>query len=120
MDRELIFRIWNGKTMEEFVLDNDFDCICGWLDNSFLLQFTGHISTNKKRIYEGDIVRKSVFPCGESSPIGQVAFALNKFNCEFVIRGDNKNDWYDYDGNQFHWDELEVIGNIYETPELLR
>jgi len=83
-------------------------------------QFTGLTDKNGKEIYEGDVVQKDVFPYGESAPNGKVVFTSNKFQCEVVIIGEDQDDWYDYDGNNFYWDELEVIGNIYENPELLK
>lgn len=55
--REHKYKIWNGKEMEIFTLDNEFDCITGWLDDSILLEFTGLKDKNGKEIYCGDILR---------------------------------------------------------------
>ena len=67
-----------------------------------LMQYTGLKDKNGKEIYEGDVVKTSL-------GIGKVCMRLG---CWFIEM--QKELGY------FHTDEIEVIGNIYENPELLK
>jgi len=106
--------------------------------NSFILmQYTGLHDKNGKEIYEGDIIS---YPdtesdyvdvgigvglkCAEMSCYGfaPVVFALGTFglDCdggESLGRGFHSFEWIT-DTYGFTFKELEVIGNIYENPEL--
>jgi len=108
-------------------------------DVSEPMQFTGLLDKNGKEIYEGDIL---MFPDTESEyvdvEIGDVKVAETEVNSFFPIEYKNgefgmlindselvydKNRWLSL--NTFFTDyisekECEVIGNIYENPELLK
>lgn len=77
-----------------------------------LMQYTGLKDENGKEIYEGDIVKAY-----ESNIICEVIFSEGAM---FMLRwNDNKwgnNEYHHYGVGAF---TLEVIGNIYENPELL-
>ena len=70
-------------------------------DDLEIMQFTGLLDKNGKEIYEGDVTR-----CGQEEKIGVVEwhkeFAMFT-NC--AVADPNK---------------CEVIGNIYENPELIK
>lgn len=71
-------------------------------------QFTGMYDCNGKEIYEGDILRTSISKNG----IGFVRWNIE--NASFVVQMKNSAQWYDL------WRGYEVIGNIYDNPELLK
>ena len=79
-----------------------------------LMQYTGLHDKNGVEIYEGDIVR-SFKPMVVR--FGDAFYEGGYMHPGFYLedgRGDQYEDW------SFRWDlELEVIGNIYEHPELL-
>lgn len=79
-------------------------------DNVILMQFTGLYDKNGKEIYEGDIVT-GLFDHTEI--IGHIIYGSDATffiyrKGLFGIGLNNAKDW------------LEVIGNIYESPELLK
>lgn len=84
-------------------------------------QFTGLLDKNGKEIYEGDIVcfldgeiisTENGMECDEFPSIGVVEWENEKQGWDITNRTDV--DWIDC------WDEVEVIGNIYENPDLLK
>ena len=101
----------NEKTVDEGFNYGDKD----GCDNIILMQYTGLKDKNGVEIYEGDIV--TVFDAGEVFT-GIVAYDLEE--CDFKATNGEE----DY-GNNFSYigsviEEIEVIGNIYENPELLK
>lgn len=88
-------------------------------DRETVGQSTGLRDKNEKEIYEGDIIKKH----DESMPeydgaIGSVIYD----EMEFVIKLESNADWAFYypDGRNFTPSQLEVIGNIYQNPDLLK
>lgn len=71
-----------------------------------LMQFTGLKDKNGKEIYEGDILRDA-----EEEDTGRVYFLDGSFDCESISNPER---------NLFVWKACEVIGNIYENPELVK
>lgn len=106
--REIKFRVWNPnrKKMEKL---NLYNIELEWPK----LQYTGLKDKNRKEIYEGDIVE---YPYGSTKTCKEVKwqddtsgfypFADSPENCGCCGMGKN---------SKF----VEVIGNIYENPELL-
>ena len=79
-----------------------------------LMQSTGLFDINDKEIFEGDIVRISM-RIGKhlTTSIGVVRF--DKIEVCFKIRNELGGHYV----TMFHASYFEVIGNIYENPELL-
>lgn len=79
----------------------------GQVNNPILMQFTGLKDKNGKEIYEGDIFQDE-----------------EDGSCEFVewdneFGGWSTQAWYSVGEFAQAAERLEVIGNIYENPELL-
>lgn len=71
-----------------------------------LMQFTGLKDKNGKEIYEGDI-----FTCKDQNYTESVIFLEGCFVSDF-----NKIEI----SNSIQYENIEIIGNIYENPELLK
>lgn len=129
MGRPIKFRAWNGRKIEgmdelltpveiedlsllDYLLKED-----DRLKNYVLMQFTGLLDKNGKEIYEGDILKDN---SNKRPWVGVVQFESGKFVVEsrpgachafdihLAVRG---HDGFSYD---------EVLGNIYENPDLLK
>lgn len=77
-----------------------------------IMQFTGLLDKNGKEIYEGDVVRA----LGASVNTGVVEFQSLNSN-GYPVNGyiaNCKGDWLNI------WPSGEIIGNIYENPDLLK
>jgi uncharacterized phage protein (TIGR01671 family) len=106
-----MFRLFNPIQSEELSIldyilweDERETSIYHGCNNYILMQYTGLKDKNGKEIYEGDIVKTRK--------------GGHKIIVEF-IRG--KFEPFDDSGEYGHFaEECEVIGNIYENPELLK
>lgn len=78
-----------------------------YLHEVIIMQYTGLKDKNGKEIYEGDILQyRSVYDEDGKTRIGEVEFADGMFTIKGVIK--------------FLGRDCEVLGNIYENPELLQ
>lgn len=128
-NRQIKFRFWGkfGELNEEKdeceieMLYGDRFCFSDhapindlFADKSFVaMQFTNHLDKNGKPIYEGDILSNSY------GKIDEVIFYKNGFFGKSKSNMGKNHYWYnplcaDYIKNK------EVIGNIYENPEILK
>ena len=82
-----------------------------------LMQFTGLKDKNGKEIYEGDIVNFGQKRKDGSMRNYEVKWHLDRFGMQNPRSSDYL--WFDNYSKRPRNDELEVIGNIYENPELL-
>lgn len=81
------------------------------LDNT--MQYTGLKDKNNKEIYEGDIV--------SLDSLDGFVVEYDVENARFILNGEHKDKDYGHCGfHLYAQKEIEVIGNIYENPELLQ
>lgn len=86
-----------------------------------LMLFTGVLDKNEKEIFEGDIV-KSLYGFTQELIIGEVVW-MNE-QAKFVVNSENRDDIFEFDStwmkDEMNQEEIEIIGNIYENPNLLK
>ena len=117
------FRVYNFEDCEMWIADGYEDLSNLFMalnaDDSMyspLMQSTGLLdsSTPKREIFEGDIVRISM-RIGKSTTTSIGAVEFDKFEVCFRIRNELGGHYV----TMFHVRYFEVIGNIYENPELV-
>lgn len=111
--REIKFRAWNGNTINypESGCFASYGSICGESFTCAMSQYTGLKDINQKEIYEGDLV-KFRSQMKKKNLIGEVKYICAGFYVECIKDGA----LHRLDGDCY---SEEVIGNIYENPELI-
>lgn len=108
MNREIKFRAWDGKDMvycpfspynnDTVDINEQFRCL--QVNGLKLMQFTGLHDRNGKEIYEGDILEFASF--GGRYTVEYKVALMGFFPAEAARN------------------QCEIIGNIYENPDLLK
>ena len=134
--REIKFRAWDKKN--KFMDDGPFwvgedGCVYDQASITYntpnqeielnehlvLMQFTGLKDKNDKEIYEGDIVRTPDI----ADNLWEIYWHINGFCLGRKRKDKSVLDWpTDENGYVCYgrsWVDIEVLGNIYENPELL-
>lgn len=109
--REIKFRAWDGKRMTTsgIMFNNTNSCLEVPQGSQMkLMQYTGLKDKNGKEIYEGDIINSSMRFCAYGT----------------VVFSEKLGAWVSFvkEHNDILLSELigvEILGNIYENPELL-
>lgn len=113
-NRSIKFRAWDKENKEWYnsawMRDGIFDptdSSNGFLDSHILLQFTGLKDKNGKEIYEGDLMKIE----GDFITIEWMGTIYGQgFVMHHKERGNRSGEW----------GKGEIIGNIYENPELIK
>lgn len=110
MNRSIKFRVWDKKEKELFLIDDLYwfeeNYVHSFNDDRYVFQqFTGFLDKNNKDVYEGDILgRESEYKCA----------------CKVAVEWWTEDNGFDWTGWNFgEADTAEIIGNIFQTPELL-
>lgn len=108
-DRMMLYPGWNAERGERFITIGHMFQLGDSVD---LMQYTGLTDKNGKPIYEGDVVyvKQNIYAQKHLT----VEWGYDRW--EFKEEFDN-GDYYN--GYAIHWEEVEVLGNIYENPDLL-
>jgi uncharacterized phage protein (TIGR01671 family) len=125
--REIRFRAWNKENNQmelvDFLGENTLHIKNSEWENREdfeLMQYTGLKDKNDKEIYEGDIVK---YTDGELiRRTGQITFDCYGFMMEEILKPNSREmPQIDFLGNIDDFEEFvfEVIGNIYQNPEIL-
>lgn len=88
------------------------------VDPSTVGQYTGLTDKNGKKIFEGDICRFREWSKGEMCWVGKVYWEHQQF---MITGGPNKEceTMFELRMSRFIPEDIEVIGNIHDNPELL-
>lgn len=109
------FRAWDKKIKKMHLWDDDAESICwyisgetsnGW--DAEIMQYTGLKDKNGKEIYEGDVVKYDFKWHKKDDEIGRLG---EIFMEEYM--------WCVDEHSINRISNVEIIGNIYENPELL-
>ena len=119
------FRAWNlEKGIMHYDVEDTYDGISNNAiqhsnfsavleDNEYIvMQCTGFKDRNGKLIYEGDVVGFG----SENEDIGIIEWDNDE--CRFIVDEKFNNSISDF--SNWYGNELEIIGNIYQNPELLK
>lgn len=130
--RAIKFRAWDGGEMSYDVLsghssgnvcdvDEQGEAVWFWHEPpQAVMQFTGLKDKKGREIYEGDIIKDS------RDALLEVYWHENKaFYALRLLSGPEPHGKFNSEGEQFSygfivWHDCEVIGNVYENPELVK
>lgn len=137
--RDIKFRFWVKKAKEMCgweLMKKECDRLSALETGDFIpMQFTGLKDKNGKEIFEGDVVRFTWWWFDgqerESDLTGTIVYSDDLMS--FQMKGVKNKEWetftgYENDQNyltpfselRFSEDDFEVVGNIYENPELIK
>ena len=91
----------------------NIDGSCASLPNEYIkiMQYTGLKDRNEREIYEGDVVRL------DDKYNGLIAWDLGRWQSVMYLHDLDIERYFDL---YITHSNLEIIGNIYENPELLK
>ncbi|GIM61372.1 hypothetical protein CAPN008_14220 [Capnocytophaga canis] len=122
MQREIKFRAWDSKSQRMYYQgEPDLECVQSFFhhynDNDELMQFTGLHDKNGKEIYEGDVIVFDLYSYWghDIKEKGKIVFD----DYAFVFKT-KTGEYFLADLDCCKEEDIEIIGNIHETPKLLK
>ena len=120
MKREIKFRRWHKQLQDmrySESLSDFFYMVEIYKDQYDIMQFTGLQDSNEVDIYEGDIIKTIGY-------IGVVKYEPQAAQYHINWKTNDASRYMPFnvtfsDGEIYQCNYMEVIGNIYETPELI-
>lgn len=129
------FRVWlpdpdveRMLKVKALVFEHDKTrCLCGYAfdfyledEDATIMQSTGLLDKNGREIFEGDIVKRYKSPFFKAEWEYQIETVVKREACLLLGKKFGRNFATMSFGSPFaKSDLLEVVGNIYENPELL-
>lgn len=101
----------------EIVSQNKMEVLMCTLDLNNLMQCTGLKDKNGKLIYEGDIVKYMYY---NPERYTKWIVVFNQNTLEFGLKGCGHDGYLRLTSYSIINNKVEVVGNIYENPELLK
>lgn len=139
-NREIKFRAWQNGQMCEIDGNSKvtlcFNKISGWNiarepqsehkywlmgdsskggEDFILMQYTGLKDQNKNYVYEGDLLQHYI---DKRLLIWEVQYRNGVFGIVNINEG-HRGNFCPCDGSEYYFKDREIIGNVYENPELL-
>lgn len=127
--RQIKFRAFHPKTQKYLVHDwgigdGDDGYICNDENGELVYsgdliweQFTGLLDSTGKEIYEGDIVMEADNSLNSMSY--EIKYCRHAYDDILAFHPINKDDHLNYYYGSWDGKSVKVVGNIFETPELL-
>lgn len=142
MNREIKFRAWDNENKYMVISKqgvftalrnsmnivrqdngyyNDGDLLKPNKEKYILMQYTGLDDKNGKEIYEGDIVLLDCYYYEEPAFDGEFKVIYDDINGMWLLVDlEDKENIYTFENIRgYYKTEIEVIGNMYDNPELL-
>lgn len=122
--REIKFRAWDKEmgtmhyaTLDNLILHNKHHIQNFYWNTSILMQYTGLKDKNGKEMYEGDVLKADSMPMNNGTtevytPIFKIVY--EEYDTAFSAYDIRIKCWVKLNALNY-----EVIGNVYENPELL-
>lgn len=127
-NREIEFRAWNKDKKkwiyEDFLIsENGLNIYTGYTCdrlNAEISQYTGLKDKNGKKVFEGDILTFRTRNLEAKQYLAKVTYEIPMCAFSFNAKREDETIYHEWLMDS-QWDNktLEIIGNIYENPELL-
>lgn len=131
--REIKFRAWSNKTKTMYIPEMGMSWMLQFPNGEYgnegvfeLMQFTGLLDKNGKEIYEGDVIQTPHYILNGKFYYLHHKIIYNQEYSSFTVTNlSNITDDLKVNGNTFLYvlckeEDIEVIGNVYDNPELCK